>query len=130
MLQVFIPTTRFPHIKRIFAVLGKSRRVIAVVINYTPEDGVPIISRTAVRGHDFPMETKPRTGYKKRIQTHPIPLYISTATLFPALTYRSTNHASLLSETRSSASVSRRAWPSRLQAGATVRTVMCPCQGV
>lgn len=119
MYQLLISTQRLPHIKRILSA-RHPRRIITIITHHASKHGVPICTTLV-----FPHET-----HILKIHTYPIPLYISTAILFPARTYRSTNHASLISDARSSASVNRRAWPRRRQAGATVSTVMWPCQGV
>jgi hypothetical protein len=121
VLKLLIPTARLAHIERIFSSFRHPRWIITIIIDHSPEYRVPVLIEL-VREQIKLNETSR--------STHPMPLYMSYATLFPARTYRSTNQASLLSDPRSSCSVSLRANPSRRQAGATVSTVMCPCHGV
>lgn len=114
MYQILIPTARFAHIERIFALIGHSSGIVLVVIHNAPEDRVSKHTNSLVK---LPLEDT----FGK---TYPMPLYISTATRFVARTYKSTNHESLISDECSKLSVNRRACPSLLHAGATVKTVM------
>jgi hypothetical protein len=88
MLEIFIPAAGFAHIEGVLAYFGEAGGIVAVVVYHTAEDGVSANHKKIyVRCPRFAIMRRSFVSCQEfRKKTHPIPLYISTATLFPALT--------------------------------------------
>ena len=137
ILSQLIPLQRFSHIESILSILP-SRRIITIITHHSTINAITVNRKQKASISILVLLLFPdirnsfqQKGKKKNKQrsTHPIPLYISIATLLLSRTNRSTNQAWNSSPAFSSDSVNRLASPNRLAEGATVRAVMCACHG-